>query len=547
MQKRVGQYLMDAIRSVGVDKVFGVPGDFNLTFLDDIINRDDMEWIGNTNELNASYAADGYARIKGISAMVTTFGVGELSAVNGIAGAYAERVPVIAITGAPTREVERAGKYVHHSLGEGTFDDYRKMYEPITTAQGYITPENAQTEIPRLINAAINEKRPVHIHLPIDVAAVNIEVQTPYQYTAPVKQDVDSYIDIIDNKLKNAKQPLIITGHEINSFALHDKLEQFVNQTHIPVAQLSLGKGAFNEENQYYMGIYDGKIADEQIKTYVDHSDVILNIGAKLTDSATAGFSYKFNLENVIMINHHHFKVDELRDEEVRLVDLLDSLLEIDYTADVSYPRYQVTNETVELSDEPLKQSTYFKLMQQFIQPKDVILAEQGTSFFGAYDLLFSKDNTFIGQPLWGSIGYTLPATLGTQIADKQRRNVLLIGDGSLQLTVQALSTIIREDLKPVIFVINNDGYTVERKIHGESASYNDIKMWDYKQLPFVFGMKETEVKIHDVTTSNALATALNEINQTPNMMHFVEVHMDVHDAPEKLDAIGKAFAQQNG
>ena len=124
--KRVGQYLMDAIRSVGVDKVFGVPGDFNLTFLDDIINRDDMEWIGNTNELNASYAADGYARIKGISAMVTTFGVGELSAVNGIAGAYAERVPVIAITGAPTREVERAGKYVHHSLGEGTFDDYRK-------------------------------------------------------------------------------------------------------------------------------------------------------------------------------------------------------------------------------------------------------------------------------------------------------------------------------------------------------------------------------------------------------------------------------------
>ena len=547
MQKRVGQYLMDAIRSVGVDKVFGVPGDFNLTFLDDIINREDMEWIGNTNELNASYAADGYARIKGISAMVTTFGVGELSAVNGIAGAYEERVPVIAITGAPTREVERAGKYVHHSLGEGTFDDYRKMYKHITTAQGYITPENAQTEIPRLINAAINEKRPVHIHLPIDVAAVDIEVETPYQYTAPAKQDVDSYIEIIENKLKNAKQPLIIAGHEINSFALHDKLEQFVNQTHIPVAQLSLGKGAFNEENQYYMGIYDGKIADEQIKAYVDQSDVILNIGAKLTDSATAGFSYGFNLENVIMMNHHYFKVDELRDEEVKLVDLLDSLLNIDYTADVNYPRYQVTNETVELSDEPLKQSTYFKLMQQFIQPQDVILAEQGTSFFGAYDLLFSKDNTFIGQPLWGSIGYTLPATLGTQIADKQRRNVLLIGDGSLQLTVQALSTIIREALKPVIFVINNDGYTVERKIHGETALYNDIKMWNYKQLPFVFGMKETDVQIHDVTTSNTLATALDEINQNPNIMHFVEVHMDVHDAPEKLDAIGKAFAQQNG
>lgn len=141
MKKRVGQYLMDCLSNVGVDKVFGVPGDFNLTFLDDIISRDDLEWVGNTNELNASYAADGYARLKGIAAMVTTFGVGELSAVNGIAGSYAERVPVIQITGAPTRAVEQDGKYVHHSLGEGRFDDYRNMYASITTTQAYITPE----------------------------------------------------------------------------------------------------------------------------------------------------------------------------------------------------------------------------------------------------------------------------------------------------------------------------------------------------------------------------------------------------------------------
>src|SRR5699024_11586551 len=111
--------------------------------------------------------------------------------------------------------------------------------------------------------------------------------------------------------------------------------------------------------------------------------------------------------------------------------------------------------------------------------PQDVIVAEQGTSFFGAYDLLFSIVNTFIGQPLWGSIGYTLPATLGTQIVDKQRRNVLLIGDGSLRLSVQALSTIIRESLKTVIFVINNDGYTVVRKIQVENARYNIIKIDD--------------------------------------------------------------------
>ncbi|HDM3615884.1 TPA: alpha-keto acid decarboxylase family protein, partial [Staphylococcus aureus] len=142
MKQRVGQYLMDAIYQAGADRVFGVPGDFNLAFLDDIVAHEHLQWVGNTNELNASYAADGYARLKGVSALVTTFGVGELSAVNGIAGSYAERVPVIAITGAPTRAVEQAKKYVHHSLGEGTFDDYQKMFSHITTAQDYITPEN---------------------------------------------------------------------------------------------------------------------------------------------------------------------------------------------------------------------------------------------------------------------------------------------------------------------------------------------------------------------------------------------------------------------
>ncbi|MCG7339166.1 alpha-keto acid decarboxylase family protein [Staphylococcus sp. ACRSN] len=547
MRRRIGQYLMDCISNVGVDKIFGVPGDFNLTFLDDIIDRDDMEWVGNTNELNASYAADGYARVKGISAMVTTFGVGELSAVNGIAGAYAERVPVIQITGAPTQKVEHSGKYVHHSLGEGTFDDYRKMYEPITTAQAYITEENAQKEIPRVIDAAINERRPVHIHLPIDVAAIEIEVSETYRYKQNEIKYVTPYIEMVKSKLNSADQPVIITGHEINSFGLHEALEQFVNQTGIPVAQLSLGKGAFNEENPYYMGIYDGAIADENIKNYVDNSDAILNIGAKLTDSATSGFSYQFDLDDVIMLNHHNFKMNETRNSEVTLYDLITGLQTIDYHNHADFPKFKqpVTHNYI-LNNKPLTQETYFKMMQDFIQNDDIIIAEQGTSFFGAYDLALAKENQFIGQPLWGSIGYTLPSTLGTQLADPKRRNVLLIGDGSLQLTVQEIATMIKLKQTPIIFIINNDGYTVERKIHGENALYNDIAMWNYKLLPTVFGGEKT-VSVHDVDSSETLQQAFDQINIDSNRMHVIEVKMGMHDAPEKLNEIGKAFAKQNG
>lgn len=546
MKKRVGEYLMDALSTAGVKKVYGVPGDFNLTFLDDIVSRDDMEWVGNTNELNASYAADGYARLNGISAMVTTFGVGELSAVNGIAGSYAERVPVVAITGAPTTAVEEAGKYVHHSLGEGKFDNYRKMFKEITTAQGYITVDNAQTEIPRLINAAISEKRPVHLHLPIDVAQSEIDVKEAYKIPEPIHQDVSKYIEMIEQKLQTAKQPVIITGHEINSFKLHDELEQFVEQTQIPVAQLSLGKGAFNEESPYYMGIYDGSIAEEKIRGYVDNSDAILNIGAKLTDSATAGYSYGFDIDDVVMINHHDFKLNDTVTSEFTLSNLVDGLLNIQYKNETHFPEnIRAEKGDYTIDNAPLTQETYFKMMQDFIGIDDVILAEQGTSFFGAYDLNLYKDNTFIGQPLWGSIGYTLPATIGTQMSDLYRRNILLIGDGSLQLTAQDISTMIREDLKPVIFVINNDGYTVERKIHGENQPYNDIHMWDYKLLPAVFGGKD-KVAVHDVETSEDLKNVFLQIDKEPNQMHFIEVKMGASDAPEKLDAIGKAFSKQN-
>ena len=545
MKQRVGQYLMDAVNAAGVDKIFGVPGDFNLAFLDDIISHDQVEWIGNTNELNASYAADGYARINGLGALVTTFGVGELSAVNGIAGSYAERVPVIAITGAPTRAVESAGKYVHHSLGEGTFDDYRKMFEPITTAQGYITPENATTEIPRLIQAAINERRPVHLHLPIDVAMTEIDVPKSFQPEARDDQDVSHYIQMIEDKLNSAKQPVIITGHEINSFGLHSELEQFVNQTHIPVAQLSLGKGAFNEENEHYIGIFDGSIAEENVKNYVNQSDAILNIGAKLTDSATAGFSFEFDIDDVVMINHNYFKMNETISEQVALPHLIKGLMSISYKNKSEFPMYQRPKEhDYQVDHEPLTQATYFKMMQDFLQLDDILIAEQGSSFFGAYDLALYKDNTFIGQPLWGSIGYTLPATLGTQIAAPHRRNVLLIGDGSLQLTVQSLSTMIRQQLKPIIFVVNNDGYTVERLIHGMKEPYNDIHMWDYKALPAVFG--GDNVVVHDVNTSHELKETFEKINAHSDCMHFVEVKMAIEDAPAKLSDIAKAFASQN-
>lgn len=547
MTYTVGHFLVDELNKAGVDKIFGVPGDFNLTFLDTITEHPAVEWIGNTNELNASYAADGYARVKGIGALVTTFGVGELSTVNGIAGSYAERVPVIAITGAPTTKVERKKKYVHHTLGEGNYDDFRKMFQPITCAQTYITQTNAQDEISRVIQLAMSEKRPVHIHLPIDVASMPL---TPGDHQISLMETdhqdaLDDMVETVQDCLNQAKQPVIITGHEINSFHAHEALQSFSEQTGIPVVQLSLGKSAFDETHENYIGMYTGVVSEEYVKHYVDGSDFVLNIGAKLTDSATSGFSHGFKEEDMIVINHRLYADNERTMEGIPLLEILHALnKQIDFHNEASFQTHQ-PDASIAPSDRLLTQNNYYKLMNQFLEPNDVILAEQGTSFFGGYTMTLPKNSKFIGQPLWGSIGYTLGALLGSQLADEERRNILLIGDGSLQLTVQTLSTMIRENIKPVIFCINNDGYTVERMIHGEEAVYNDIKMWNYRSLPSVFGA-ENEVETHLAETEQQLANAFERITNEPNKMHFVEVKMAVLDAPNVLKDVSKAFAAQN-
>lgn len=547
MTYTVGHFLIDEINKQGVDKIFGVPGDFNLTFLDTIVEHPNVEWIGNTNELNASYAADGYARVIGIGALVTTFGVGELSTMNGIAGAYAERVPVIAITGAPTTTVERDKKYVHHTLGEGNYDDFRGMFKPITCAQAYITQLNAQEEIPRVIQTALSEKRPVHIHLPIDVAAMPF-IPNEQQRTLMESNHEDSLkimIKTIQARLDRAKQPVILTGHEINSFAAYSDLQTFSEQTNIPVAQLSLGKSAFEETHENYLGMYAGSVSDDYVKNYVDESDLVLNIGAKLTDSATSGFSHKFNEDDMIVVNHRLYYDQDMAIEGVPLLEVLDALNNgINFTNKSSFETHQ-PNYDIKPSDQLLTQNNYFKFMNQFIKPNDVILAEQGTSFFGGYTMSLPENAKFIGQPMWGSIGYTLGALLGTQLANKDRRNILLIGDGSLQLTVQTLSTMIRENIKPIIFCINNDGYTVERMIHGEEAIYNDINEWKYRNLPEVFG-GNNHVVTHLIETEQQLVDAFEAINKDFDKMHFIEVKMGVLDAPDSLKEVSKAFATQN-
>ncbi|WP_430607796.1 hypothetical protein IGJ55_001309 [Enterococcus sp. AZ170] len=544
----VADYLLDRLKELGIDEIFGVPGDYNLQFLDHITARKDLKWVGTANELNAAYMADGYARTKGIAAFVTTFGVGELSAVNGLAGSFAENVPVVEIVGSPTTSIQETKKLVHHTLGDGNFLRFEKMHEEVTSAIAHLTAENALTEIDRVLTIALTSKRPVYINLPIDIADVHAtKPQAPLNQLTSKLTDVEvAILSKIEDALQQAENPVIIAGHEILSYHIEQHLDEFIQKFNLPITTLPLGKSAFNEEDAHYLGTYTGSTTAEPLRSRVDTADLVLLLGVKLTDSATSGFSFGFTEKQIISIGSTEVLFYGEKHQKVQLDRFVAALATLSFsrfTDDILPVKRQLD---LEIKDNKITQKYFWKRVEAFLVKGDTVVSEQGTSFFGMTNVPLKKEMRFIGQPLWGSIGYTFPSLLGSQIANKTSRHLLFIGDGSLQLTVQELGTALREKLTPIIFVINNNGYTVEREIHGATEQYNDIPMWDYQNLPFVFGGTTNNVTVYKVTTEKELNKAMTAARQDNTRLQWIEVIMDQDDAPVLLKKLAKIFAQQN-
>lgn len=540
----VGDYLLLRLVQIGVKHIFGVPGDYNMEFLDRIVVQDNLKWIGNCNELNAAYAADGYARINGIAALVTTFGVGELSAINGIAGAYAEYVPVVAITGSPATKKQSSGAPLHHTLGTGDFTMFARMFEKVTVAQGYLTPENATAEIDRVLSVCLLKKQPVYISLPMDVATTEVAAP-PDSFEPPVFESdsatLDEAIDASVTMLEKAEKPVIIADIGVDRYRLHNELRSLLAATGYPFATLSMGKALLEETHPQYIGIYNGAVSDNYVRRRVEEADCVLSIGTYSTDFNTGKFSAQLDPSRTIEVHVQYLKIKRGLYNNVAMRDFLPALskrlqhldaisLDIKPAKENLNPGFTTSFQVN--SSAPIKLDRFWQRLTHFFQEDDIVVADIGVSFFAALLVPFPKGTTFVGQLLWASIGYSLGAVLGCAIASPERRSILLIGDGSFQMTAQELSTLLRYNLKPIIFLINNDGYTIERDIHGEKMPYNDIQRWNYHKLPEVFGNNSWSIKVRE---ESELESALQKAEPNRDKLAFIEVVIDKMDNPENL------------
>lgn len=540
MKTTIGAFLISRLRGLGIERIYGVPGDYNLEFLELLSTANGLPFIGNCNELNAAYAADGEARVKGISAVLTTYGVGDLGALPGIAGAYAEGVPVVSLSGAPPLTSIRSKALLHHTLADGNYENVMNCYREFTVACARITPENAVQEIDRVLSACWREKRPVYLQLPSDICYVEIDIPAHLPDLLASTSDAKrlaAATAAVSAKLMQAKRPLLLADSMIRSQHLAPLLEQVIEHWQIPFAVLSPAKAVLPETSPHFMGIYRGKGSDPALFDYVAEADCILGFDARFIDSTSGYFTQSLKAEALIDIQPSDIRVDGMFYPGVKVADLLSALLQLP-TPKRAPPRPHQPKAVAPLTDAGWTQDAFWQRISQFIAPGDIVIAENGTSNVGLSGQQLPAGCSYIAQPIWGAIGYTLPALLGTLLAAPERRQMLFIGDGSLQLTVQELSTILRHNLKPIIFLINNDGYTIERLILGETSPYNDVAEWRYTDLPKVFA-PQAKTRSFSVENMEALETALARA-ETGKTLTFIEVKFPRMDAPRGMAAFCK-------
>lgn len=544
----VGDYLLTRLQEMGIKHLFGVPGDYNLQFLDRVIDHPEISWVGCANELNAAYAADGYARCNGAGALLTTFGVGELSAINGVAGSYAEYLPVIHIVGAPATSAQLQGDCVHHSLGDGDFRHFIRMAAEVSAATAQLTADNATAEIDRVIEHALQARRPGYLSLAVDVAA--IEVQPPvqplnrHQSSSPAARR--AFRDAAEQLLAPAERVSLLADFLALRWQQQSALAALREKSAIPCASLLMGKGVLDEQQPGYVGTYAGEASAGQVCGQIEQVDVAICVGVRFTDTITAGFTQQFAPERLIDLQPFSASVGG---EHFAPLSMADALSELQPLFEHYGQQWQpaIAPSAVQPAEPAavISQQAFWQAMQAFLQPGDLILAEQGTAAFGAAALRLPSQAQLVVQPLWGSIGYTLPAAFGAQTADPDRRVILIIGDGSAQLTIQELGSMLRDAQRLTLFLLNNEGYTVERAIHGATQRYNDIAQWNWTALPHALSL-QGQAQSWRISETAQLDEVMARLS-APQWLSLVEVVMQKEDLPPLLRKVTACLNQRNG
>jgi len=521
------------LHDLGVDHIFGVPGDYVLRFFGEI-SRSPIRHIGTTREDTAAFAADGYARSRGVGALAVTYGVGALNVVNAVAGAYAESSPVVVISGAPGVREQREDPLIHHRFGPFSFQ--REIFERITcSAVALDDPLIAFRQIDRTLSTMRGACKPVYIELPRDMVTCK-GYSIPSGQDAPLRSDPDILEEAAAETLAllgDADSPVVIAGVEVHRQGQQDALMNFIARSRLPVAATLTGKSVFAERHPAYLGIYEGAMSSEYARYMVEQSDLLLMLGVTLNDVDLGIYTARLDPRRMVRAAQGEVVIRHHRYPRVRLADFLAAL-----TAQI---RPRVTLPDIPALPEakgfpaPSRAMTVARLVQRLnaaLTPDMVVVSDTGDCLFAAIELRVHEKTEFLASAFYTTMGFAVPAALGAQIARPDRRALILVGDGAFQMTGCELSTFSRLGLAPIVVVFNNSGYSTERFIL--DGPFNDIASWRYYRIGELFGPLAGYRAATEEEFDVALVRALRQTDQ-PSVIEVSLARDDASPAMRRL------------
>ncbi|OWB63868.1 lyase activity protein [[Candida] boidinii] len=567
----ISEYIYLRILQTGVKSIFGVPGDFNLDFLEHIYDfNDQLNWIGCCNELNAAYAADAYAKIsKKIGVLVTTYGVGELSAINGISGSYAEYAPVLHIVGTSAIKTKNQSEdnfhNIHHLIGaphtlqKPDHYIYEKMASHVSVINESLTPSSDPcSQIDRAIETVWKKSRPGYIFLPRDMVELQIPIERLYiplslNYEIEKPNLVENLCDKILNLLYKSENPSILADYYTKNFRMESDFFKLVENCHdkVNLYETFMGKGILSGDESRFVGTYCGKLSpNSKIEESFNESDFILQIGSCVNEVNYGFYTANIPKEKLVEMNQDYISIQGEIYTNVSMMQLLPVLSKrIDSNnlkISKNYPKNLNLIREAELISKtpknllPLSENDFHDFLQNFIGKDDILIIETCSFMFSTHDFIL-HGGRMIGQFFYNSIGYATPATLGASIALKDfnlpGRVITVEGDGSAQMTIQEMASLMRYGATPTLFILNNDGYTIERVIKGPQSSYNDIAPnWNWCQMLKTLGDNKDSTNSTKIHTKNELNKLMSDSSITEgSKLNLVELILDKFDVPSRL------------
>ena len=540
----VSTYLIQKLHECGVKHIFGVPGDYVLGFYDQLIRTKTLEVINMCDELAAAFAADAYARVKGLGVVCITYCVGGLKVVNATAQAYAEKSPIVVISGAPGTKERTRNPLLHHMVRD--YDTQQKIFEHITVASAVLdNPDNAPAEIDRALSTALRYKRPVYIELPRDVVNSPVVIASNHLINAGYEEPSEPLamaeaVEEAAAMINASQKPVIVAGVEIQRFGLQDEVLRLTEKTDIPVVATILSKSVISEHHPSYLGLYQGAMGDEWVREYVESSDCLILLGALMTD-IDFGISVTpieqrhsiYVTSEKMSIRHHNF-------ENVRLHDFIRNLIDanVKMREPIHLNRHGYQNSFSINIGKKITVQHLFNKLASFITTDTIVIADVGDCLFGALDLVIPHDAEFLAPAFYTSMGFAVPASIGAQLANPRLRPLVIVGDGAFQMTGMEISSAVRYKLNPIVIVLNNGGYGTERRLL--DGPFNDLQPWQYRSIPEIVGGGRGFV----IDTEDEFDKALEAANQYLDGFCILDVRLDPNDGSAALqrltDVLGK-------